>query len=253
MIGPARSPLLFALALAACALPMARGEMPPQPNEEATLVVEGLVRESFRSIRSARIDFLYEIQVRSAQAGNAPVIPHEGPLPKSGDLIYVHAFQRRADAPQIPGAVGYRTLPAEQDVVRAYLFPRNGGGWQFGYPRGFERIGRSESDLGPGSIVPPPEPGSGAVSPRRIGVLVKLVALGNRSGLQVTEVTAGTPAGKAGLEPGDVILEAGNVPTRTLADLTSQVARAGDRLRLVIRNVRSGAIQTLDINLGGSD
>ena len=77
------------------------------------------------------------------------------------------------------------------------------------------------------------------------------VALGNRAGLQVTEVTPGGPARRAGLEPGDVILEADKVPTRTLADMTAQLARAGGKLHLMIRNVRNGQLQPLDVDLEG--
>src|SRR5438045_4279378 len=99
----ARLSLAFALALAAWPDPIARAEMPPQSKEQATLIVEGIVRESFRSVRATRIDFLFEIEVRSAQAGNAPEVAFPGVLPTSGDLLYVLAFQRRPDAPQVPG------------------------------------------------------------------------------------------------------------------------------------------------------
>jgi serine protease Do len=247
MIRPVRSRPALVAAILAAAAPIALAEMPPQPKEQATLVVEGLVRESFRSVRSTRIDSLFEIEVRSAQPGRAPSSPLEGLPPRPGDLIYVLAFQRRPDAPQVPGPVGYRDLPAEQDVIRAYLYPRNGGGWQFAYPLGFERIGRDDSPRGP-----EPAPG-GPGRPRRIGILAMPIAVGDRAGLQVTAVTPGTPAHRAGLEPGDVILEADGLATRTLADLASQVARAGGRLRLTIRNVRDGRIQALDLDLGGPE
>ena len=100
-------------------------------------------------MRATRIDYLFEIQVRSAQVGSAPETPFDGPVPKSGDMIYALAFQRRRDAPRVPGPVGYLTLPAEQDLVRAYLYPRSGGGWQLAYPLGFERLGRGEAAWAP--------------------------------------------------------------------------------------------------------
>ena len=175
------------MALMLAAFTNARGEMPPQPNERATLIVEGVVRESFTSVRPTVIDFLFEIEVRSARAGSSPERPFEGSLPGTGQVLYVHAFQRRPDAPQVPGPVGYRALPAEQETIRAYLYPRGQGGWQFAYPLGFERAGGGDSR--PGS-----EPASPGV-PRRIGVMVIPVALGNRTGLRVTEVTPGSPAG----------------------------------------------------------
>jgi hypothetical protein len=257
MIVSSRFRPLVALALAGLALSCctARAEMPPQAKEAASLVVEGAVRESFRSVRSTRVDFLYEIEVRSAQVGKAPEAPFEGVLPRSGELIYVLAFQRRLDAPRVPGPAGYLDLPAEQDVIRAWLFPRIGGGWQFAYPLGFERIGRAEGGLGPEAVETQTIPGAGAaaVPRRRLGVLVMPSLVGNRAGLQITSVTPGARASRAGLEPGDVIVEADGVPTRSLGDLTSQIARAGGKLRLLVRNVRSGQIQPTEVDMSGAD
>jgi len=253
MIRPVRFPLALAVALAALSVTIARAEMPPQPKEQATLIVEGVVRQVFRSVRATRIDYLFEIQVRSAQVGSAAETPFDVSLLRSGDMIYALAFQRRRDAPRVPGPVGYLTLPAEQDLVRAYLYPRLGGGWQLAYPLGFEKLGRGEASPGPEPTDFRPEPAPGVVPPRRIGVMLVPVALGNRAGLQVTEVTPGGPARRAGLEPGDVILEADNVPTRSMADMTAQVARAGGKLHLVIRNVRNGQLQTLDVDLSGPE
>ena len=160
-------------------------------------------------------------------------------------MIYVHGFRRRPDAPPIPGPVGYRDLPNEQEVIRAFLYPRNTGGWQLAYPVGFERQGRG----GPGEPFPGAPPGG--APPRRLGIMVLPANFGDRPGLRVTAVTPGSPAGRGGLEPGDMILEADGAATRTLTDLTSQVARAVGKLRLLIRNVRNGRIETLDIDLGG--
>ena len=251
MIRPVRFAIVLALGFTALSVSIARAEMPPQLKERATLIVEGVVRQTFRSVRTTRIDFLFEIHVRSAQVGSSPETPYEGLLPRPGDLVYALAFQRRRDAPRVPGPVGYLTIPAEQDYVRVYLYPRSGGGWQLAYPLGFERLGRGEAALGPEPTDFRPEPGPGVVPPRRIGVMLVPIALGNRSGLQVTEVTPGGPAHRAGLEPGDLILEADNVSTRTLADLTTQLAQAADKLHLVIRNVRTGQIQPLEVDLGG--
>jgi hypothetical protein len=255
MIRTVRLPLALGLGLTALSSSIAHAEMPPQPKEQATLIVEGVVRQTFHSVRATRIDMLFEIQVRSAQVGGTPETPLEGPVPKTGELLYVLAFQRRRDAPRVPGPVGYLTLPAEQDLVRAYLYPRPGGGWQFAYPLGFERLGRADAGAGPGSEPTEfrPIPGPGVAPPRRIGVMVAPVAVGGRPGLQVTEITPGSPAHRAGLEPGDLILEANNVPTRTAPDLTAQIAHAGGKLRLLIRNVRSGQIQPLEVDLGGPE
>ncbi|HWC89206.1 MAG TPA: hypothetical protein VG433_06115, partial [Pirellulales bacterium] len=77
----------------------ARAEMPPQPNARASLVVEGVVREGFQSVRTTTVDHVFAIEVRSARLGTKPELAYDGPVPKPGDVIYVHAFQRTPDAP----------------------------------------------------------------------------------------------------------------------------------------------------------
>jgi hypothetical protein len=240
-----RRSLGMAVAVVGLTASVARAELPPQSNEQATLIVEGVVRESFQSVRPTQVDYLYEIEVRSASVGQAPERALEGAVPGQGEVIYVHGFRRRPDAPPVPGPVGYRDLPAEQESIRAYLYPRNSGGWQFAYPVGFERIGRG----GPGEPFPGTPPGD--APPRRLGIMVMPASVGDRPGLRVTAVTPGTPGGRGGLEPGDIILEADGTAIRTLNDLTSRVARAAGKLRLLIRNVRNGRIETLEIDLGG--
>ena len=52
---------------------------------------------------------------------------------------------------------------------------------------------------------------------------------GTGEGLLVVEVAPGTPAGEAGLVPGDVLLEAAGRPLADLADLRAALARAAGR------------------------
>jgi S1-C subfamily serine protease len=63
---------------------------------------------------------------------------------------------------------------------------------------------------------------------------------GAREGLLVLRVAAESPAARAGLQPGDVVVRANGDPVRTTADLRRSVARAGrDEVRLgVVRRGR---------------
>jgi hypothetical protein len=257
---------------------LAVAELPPQPNDRASLVVEGIVREAFRSVRTTRVDDVFLIEVRSARLGANPQQPYAGPLPKPGDAIYVHAFQRTPDAPPIPGPVGYRELPSEGSVIVAFLYPRNGSGWQFAYPLGFVEQGKVASDDvspltplparttplpgsplsdspalgGPVSVVPVPVVPLPVVPvrPRLLGVQAVPVVVADERGLRLTGVLPGSVAARAGLVPGDVILKAGNVATIDLGALTDQVVNAGPRLPLFVRRAANGAHEVVDVDFG---
>ena len=245
--------LLAALAMAAST----RAEMPPQPNAGASLVVDGVVREMFRSVRTTTIDYVFLIEVSSAKLGGNPQFPYSGLVPKPGDRIYVHAFQRTPDAPQIPGPGGYRSLPAEGSVIVAYLYPINGSGWQFAYPLGFEQKGRvGADDFGPltpqpARPMPPDGPAPVAlVPPRRLGVQVAAIVIANQSGLRITMVLPGSAAARAGLVPGDVILKANGLATNEVSKLTDQLVSSGPRLPLVVRHAATGLEDVVEIDFG---
>lgn len=252
------SALSFCLGIAA----IARAEMPPQPNAGASLIVEGVVRETFRSVRTTTVDYVFLLEVRAAKAGNKPEFPYSGPLPKRGDALYVYAFQRTPDAPQIPGPVGYRSLPAEGSVIMAFLYPRGGSAWQFAYPVGFETVGRAAADdLSPLSaqparampleaIVVPPVvvPPVVVAPPRRLGVQVTPVVISDQRGLRITNVLPASPAARAGLVPGDVILKAAGLATGEASVLTDRVVNSGPRLPLFVRHAASGLEDTVEID-----
>lgn len=237
-----------------------RAEMPPQPTKNASLVVEGVVREAFRSLRAMTIDYLFLIEVRSAKAGAEPEFAYNGPLPKAGDALYVYAFQRTPDAPMIAGPGGYRELPTEGSIIVAYLYPRNRSGWQFAYPRGFELKGRVAADdispLSPAPVRPTPTAPVTPVAPvpvgppHRLGIQAVPVVLAGQRGLRITMVVPGSVAARAGLVPGDVILKAGAAATGELSALVDQVLNSGPRLPLLVRRAGSGREDVVEVDFG---
>ena len=85
----------------------------------------------------------------------------------------------------------------------------------------------------------------------RIGATVSAVT-GSTGvvGALVHEVTADSPADKAGLKAKDVVTMFNNVPIRNEVDLTAQVRslRPGDKADMVI--VRNGVTKTLGVTVG---
>src|SRR5271155_2050948 len=62
----------------------------PGQKRDAALVVDGNVREVFRSPRRDRVDYLVMIEVTRLQADRAPRTPVRSGIPAPGDIIYVH-------------------------------------------------------------------------------------------------------------------------------------------------------------------
>jgi S1-C subfamily serine protease len=80
---------------------------------------------------------------------------------------------------------------------------------------------------------------------RRLGFLARALrpedarSLGATSGIVVTEVVAGGPASRVGIEPDDVVLSLGSMPMRGLDDLSTflEMLSAGDSVDLRISRV----------------
>ena len=89
----------------------------------------------------------------------------------------------------------------------------------------------------------------------RLGVAVRPVGLqGERDeaevGLMIVHVEGGSPAGRAGLLVGDVLLGADGEPLLGADSLLLALGRAGDTVRL--RVMRGGRISSVDVPLGAS-
>jgi serine protease Do len=106
--------------------------------DDAVLIVDGIVREVFRSQRQDRLDYLVEIDVKRTQADRVPRTPARVAMPAPGDILYVHVSQRSANGQQDrriagqnpPSSESRQVVPAERSQVRAYLVPGTRGGWE---------------------------------------------------------------------------------------------------------------------------
>jgi serine protease Do len=104
--------------------------------------------------------------------------------------------------------------------------------------------------LGRGEFATPPRLGV-ALAPGHVARrLRRAVGLPEREGLLIREVTEESPASRAGLAQGDLIVAAGGQPVRTLDDLFDALQAAGDGTveLTVVRGTEERAIQ---VALGG--
>jgi S1-C subfamily serine protease len=93
-----------------------------------------------------------------------------------------------------------------------------------------------------------PAPGGGA---GRLGVVSELSFFDVEACVKITEVQAGSPAERAGLKPGMLVLEANGQPTLHPDTLNEAVRKASDRLKLTVVEPASGRKGTVEIDLRG--
>lgn len=97
---------------------------------------------------------------------------------------------------------------------------------------------------------PTPTTPAPAAPKRSLGVTVEPVRLGLRTALKVTAVEPNGAAKKAGIEVGDVLVEAGGVALNDPAKLQAAVDAAGDNLAVSVRDIRTGRDVPVEVALG---
>jgi serine protease Do len=100
---------------------------------------------------------------------------------------------------------------------------------------------RQQGDEGGG----PPSQGGRlgiAVQPITPDLARQLGLRGDTTGLLVRDVDPSGPAAEAGIQPGDVIMEANRQPVRSSADLQKALSRGGPALLLINRQGRTSFV-----------
>jgi S1-C subfamily serine protease len=208
--------------------------------EDAVLVVDGVVRQVFRSPRQTRTDYLVQIEVQRSEARRAPKTTSRPYFPAPGDSIYVHVFQRADVAGLIGGTDTQSTVPTERAQVRVYLIPREPGVWEGTFPDWFELT----SDKPAAATKADPAP-SVAESPRSRAALVSLgmtteaLKVKDRLVLRVKSVEQNGLAQQAGIEVGDVIVGAKGEALKNEEQL-EDLARQGESVPLIVMDGRTG-------------
>jgi S1-C subfamily serine protease len=217
--------------------------------DEASLVVEGVVREVFRSERRSATDYLLLIEVSDAQLG--PNRRSRVFVPAPGESIYVHLS-------------GSREPAAERSKVRVQLASRPGGGaWDVaGGLGGIERLGNDLAEARAGDSEParpeaapvptqaPTAPGRSEAGPlERLGIQAETLPVSGRIVLRVTAVAADSPGAKAGLEKGDVIVGVDGKPFTRIEELDRLLRASAPEPTLVVLNVRNNESTPVKVQL----
>jgi S1-C subfamily serine protease len=145
-------------------------------------------------------------------------------------------------APLLPGSSGGPVLDAAGQLLGINT-NRLGEGFYLAIPAD-EALRRRVNALARGESVTPPQLGI-TITPGHVARrLRRAVGLPHVDGLLIHGVDERSPAGRAGLAPGDLILAAAGQPVRTLDDLTGALQAADDTLELnVLRGTDERSIQ----------
>ena len=145
-------------------------------------------------------------------------------------------------APLLPGSSGGPVLDAAGRLLGINT-NRLGEGFYLAIPAG-EALRRRVDALARGESVTPPQLGI-TITPGHVARrLRRAVGLPDVEGLLIHGVEERSPAGRAGLAPGDLILAAAGQPVRTVDDLTGALQAADDTIELnVLRGTDERSIQ----------
>jgi serine protease Do len=264
---------MVVLAVAVCGLwsIAALGQQPGvSTRDDAVLIVDGIVREVFRSPRPDRLDYLVEIDVKRTQADRVPRTPARVATPAPGDIVYVHVSDRLAYGQQGQRVAGQnptpsespQVFPAERSQVRAYLVPGSRGGWEGAGASWFQITSNVLAEANPAdapAAAPertpatrtetPPTGGKSALS--ALGFTGETLIVKGQFVLRVLSVEQAGPAQRSGLEPGDIVIGANDAALGGLEQL-AQLAQQGTLKNLLVLDVNTGKSARVAIDMAAS-
>jgi S1-C subfamily serine protease len=135
-------------------------------------------------------------------------------------------------APLLPGSSGGPVLDVHGHLAGINT-SRLGEGFYLAIPAG-QTLRRRAGALARGESVTPPQLGI-TITPSQVARrLRRAVGLPDTEGLLIRQTAPDSPAARAGLAPGDLIVAAAGQPTRTIDDLSAALQSAGDTIELTL-------------------
>ena len=89
-----------------------------------------------------------------------------------------------------------------------------------------------------------------AATPGKLGAVTELAFHDDDFAVKVAEIEPGSPAARAGLRPGTLIVAAAGKPVLHPNDLNDAVRKSSGTLKLTILDPTSGKKKDIDVNLG---
>jgi serine protease Do len=201
----------------------------------AVVIVEGVARGAYRNVRPEVAEAIVPIAVKRSELGAAARGAGRPAVPAPGELVYVH----------VSGSTS--GLPAEGADLRAFLAPRAEGGWQGAAASWYESTTQAAK--------PEPKPApplAGGSSLDALGLSAEEMKVQNYFALKVTALERGSPAQKAGLEPGDMIVGIDGKPLAGAETLADRV-RQGGSFEIMVVDINTGKVARVPITIGAAE
>ena len=149
-----------------------------------------------------------------------------------------------------PGSSGSALVDADGGLVGLNT-NRLGGGFYLALPAD-ESLQSRVAALGRGESAERPRLGIGIAPSWVARRMRRAVGLPERDGVLVREVEDGSPAAAAGLQEGDLLIEAAGRPIREPDDVYDALGTVQDGADLSLRIVRGADERTVEVSFGGS-
>ena len=213
--------------------------------DQAPLIVDGIVREVFHSDRQGRTDYVVQIEVQRSEARRLATVEKSVRFapPAPGDSVYIHLSDVFDPASRLSRDAS-SSIPRERSLVRVYLTPRDQGGWQGFSEKWFELTEPRQAEATSSDPAP-----SAPERPRTstLGLKLEEMKVQDRLAFRVVRVERESPAQKAGLEEGDVIIGANNAVI-TGAGQLEELNQRGQPFTVVVVDVNTSRTVPVEIH-----
>jgi membrane-associated protease RseP (regulator of RpoE activity) len=196
--------------------------------QDADLTIDGRVTSVFQNGEQ----YLLQILVQRSEVPSVSVTGGTR-YPAPGEYAYVHVAAQAPGIGRISGRASDIAIPQPQTRIRAFLSIGEAGQWN--------AVGKDWYEEDPAQIGD--RFGRDTRNPSAdepLGIASERVTMGREAALKVTRVVPDSPAAKAGIEPGDILVKANDTALTSQDRLTAAVRENRGQLAITVRDVRTG-------------
>ncbi len=233
--------LAIAGVLALCLTHSVTGQIQErQSRSNVDLIVQGRVANVFRG-SSSEDEYLVQILVQRSEAPRLQEAMVNTRFPAPGEYVYAHVNLREN---RVARASRRSVIPEPQMYIRANLSVGAGRRWEGGAPGWYEETSETEGlgELGT-------RPGTPFPDSLSLGISSERISLGLGNALKVIRVEERSPAAKAGIEAGDILVKANGESISSPEQLAATFRNSDGTLTLAVRDVRTGRDVVVNVEL----